>query len=377
MKEQSTDLERRLENAHKQVSPQTVESLKQAEALGRKMLAVRDGEVELLKAQLVSTEAKVVAMKERHELQKVVIMGEVRKMANELAATEFHLKKWKELAIHWAQTVHPDDIKIDAIEELEGAVELGKKLKEMLNIQLVSSKELESVKEANISLVKALAQHGQRLSTVTNELDQTWVWLSKLKLQASQLQTDETVMRYELKEKRELLNSLKEQLEISKRQWERIRHQNVANQEEWQSIRDELDERKVTDLSSPSSKPTKETQVLLEAKVEAEREQPAFVPPIDLVSDIVPNHVTDDEMSVVESTTTDGREERLRLMEQQCRSLYSKLVNSTSRNAALVSRLASLHQHYSIKERPTTPTDQTTAQQDSVVVKVGDQVSPA
>lgn len=367
----------RLEIAQKQVSPQTLESLRQAEALGRKMLAVRDGEVELLKAQLVSTEAKVDALKERHELQKVVVMGEVRKMANQLATTEFQLKKWKELANDWAQSVHADDIKLDANKmDLEGAEVLGNKLKELLSTQTATSKELDTVKEANMSLVKALAQHGHRLSTVTNELDQTWVWLSKLKLQASQLQTDETVMRYELKEKRELLNSLKEQLEVSKRQWDRIRHQNIANQEQWQSIRDELDERKGTDASSTLPTPKKENGAQVEAlKVEERRDEPAFVPPIDLVSDIVPNHVTDDEISV--ESASDGREERLRLMEQQCRSLYSKLVNSTSRNAALVSRLASLHQHYSIKEQSTTPTDNPATPEDLVIVKSADQVSSA
>lgn len=33
-------------------------------------------------------------------------------------------------------------------------------------------------------------------------------------------------------------------------------------------------------------------------------------------------------------------------MEKQCRHLYNKLVNTTQRNAALVGRLTSIHQHY-------------------------------
>ena len=370
--EQSADLERRLELAQKQVSPQTLESLRNAEALGRKMLAVRDGEVQLLKAQLVSTEAKVDALKERHELQKVVVLGEVRKMANQLALTEFQLKKWKELAVEWSQTIHADDIKLESTKELDGAEELGKKLQELLSVQLSAAKELDAVKEANMSLVRALAQHGHRLSTVTNQLDQTWVWLSKIKLQASQLQTDESVNRYDLKEKRELINSLKEQLEVSKQQWERIRHQNDANQEQWQSIRDELDERKMLEGTPLTPSDEESEQDVAGASKSEEREQPAFIPPIDLVSDIVENHVTDDE---IPTEARDGREERLQLMEQQCRSLYSKLVNSTSRNAALVSRLANLHQHYSIKEQPSTPTDPTAPE--NLMTKVGDQVSSA
>ncbi|XP_046649469.1 FYVE and coiled-coil domain-containing protein 1-like isoform X2 [Daphnia pulicaria] len=365
--ENSAEMDRRLELTQKQVSPQTLESLRQAEALGRKMLAVRDGEVELLKAQLVSTEAKVDALKERQELQKVVIMGEVRKMANQLAATEFQLKKWKELATNWSQMEHADDVKLESIKELDGAEELGKKLKELFSSQQTAIKELESIKEANMSLARALAQHDHQLSTVTNQLDQTWVWFSKLKTQASQLQTDESVMRYDLKEKRKLLNSLKEQLEVSKQQWERIRNQNDANQEEWQSFRDELDGRKVAGAASvvQNQVEEEEEEEKEDAAAAKEREPPAFVPPIDLVSDIVPNQVVhdDDELPVPESSASaDGRrEERLQLMEQQCRSLYAKLVNSTSRNAALVSRLANLHQHYSIKEEqpPSSPTAST------------------
>ena len=359
--EKSTEMERRLELSQKQVSPQALESLRQAEALGRKMLAVRDGEVELLKAQLMSTEAKVDALKERQELQKVLIMGEVRKMANQLAATEFHLKKWKELAVNWSQMEHADDIKLDStIKELDGAEELGKKLKELFSSQQTAIKEMESIKEANISLARALAQHDHQLSTVTNQLDQTWVWFSKLKTQASQLQTDESVMRYDLKEKRKLLNSLKEQLEVSKQQWERIRNQNDANQEEWQSFRDELDGRKVAGATSVVQN---EIEKAKEEEVDvAEREQKAFVPPIDSVS----------------STSADGRrEERLQLMEQQCRSLYAKLVNSTSRNAALVSRLANLHQHYSIKEEQPLSSPTTSTAPENLVEIVGDQVSSA
>lgn len=175
-----------------------------------------------------------------------------------------------------------------------------------------------------MSLVKALAQHGNRLSTVTNQLDQTWVELSKIKLEADKLQTDESVMRYELKEKRELLGTLKEQLERSRATWDRIRASNQANQDQWQSIRDELDGRRVE---------------------EQQQQQPAF----DLVSDIPPAVQQQPEEIHEEEEEgepqPDGREERLRLMEEQCRALYDKMASTTSRNAQLVGRLASLQAH--------------------------------
>lgn len=301
------------------------------------MLEIRDGEVELLKAQLTSAEAKVEALKERHALQKVLVMGEVRKMANDLAAAEFQLKKWTQLVKAWAVVDHSDDVKWEP-NDSDGVEELGQRLKEMLSQQVEAARELDTLKEANMSLVRALAQHGNRLSTVTSQLDQTWAWLSKMKLEANRLQTDECVMRYELKEKRELLNSLKEQLEESKQQWERIRTQNSANQEQWQSMRDELDGRKAPHAP--------------EAAALAKEGPPGFVPPIDLVSDIDPC-VSDGQLSptLAVAEQVDVREERLRLMEQQCRALYGKLVKTTSKNAALVGRLATLHQHYAIKDQ--------------------------
>lgn len=203
---------------------------------------------------------------------------------------------------------------------------------------------MEAAKEANMCLVKALAQHGNRLSNMTNQLDQTWVWLSKIKLETDKLQTDESVMRCELKEKRQLLDGLKEQLEKSRATWERIRASNQANQDQWQSIRDELDGRRAEELEEESP---------------AVQQQP---PAFDLVSDIpVAVQQQADQVPSVEDPQSkeeqpkDGREERLRLMEQQCRALYAKLANTTSRNAHLVGRLASLHAHHSSREDNSLP----------------------
>ena len=304
-------MEQRLqETVDNKVSLLQIESLRQGEALARKMLAVRDGEVELLKAQTVSTEAKIEALKERHQLQRLLVMEEVRKMANQVASAEFQLNKWKEMTENWISLEHPDDVSYKDLPD--GARNLVDRMKQLLEERQLTTKELTEVKEANIDLLKALAQHGQRLSTVTNELDQTWVWLSKIKLEASRLQTDETVMRSELKEKRQMLNGLKEQLESSRQQWEKIRGHNAANQEQWQSIRNELDGRR---------------------PAQPIHQEPTF----DIVPDIVP--------AVQATSPIDSREERLRLMEQQCRSLYAKLANTTDRNTALVNRLANLHQH--------------------------------
>ena len=111
------------------------EALRQGEALARKMLAVRDGEVQLLKAQLESTEAKLDAARERASLQKALVMEEVRKMAVQLSEAELAVNKWKDLAGLWAELDHPEDIRADT---LEGAQQLGERLKELLSEKKVS-----------------------------------------------------------------------------------------------------------------------------------------------------------------------------------------------------------------------------------------------
>ena len=246
----------------------------------RKIVAIRDGEVDVLKKQLVSTEMKVEAFRDRYQLQKALIMEEVRQQALQLATVELKLTKWNKLASKWAQVDYAEDV--ESPDDLEGAQQLAAKLRSLFCEKASVTKELESVKETNHSLVKALAQHGNRLSTVTNELDQTWVWLSKLKLLHGQLQTDESIMRYELKEKRQLLDGLKQQLEESRQQWDRIRMHNISNQKEWDNIRSEFDSRKPT--------PTPSTSL-----------------PNEPVPDIVPP----EPLEPTESTYIDEREERL------------------------------------------------------------------
>jgi len=356
MEAERSELEEKLavqeQQLQQQVSnPINIESLRQGEALARKMLAVRDGEVALLKAQLVSTEAKLDASKERCTLQKTLVMEEVRKMALQLAEAEQLVSKWKETTSKWAEMDHAEDVKLIGMDDI---VKLGERLKQLLTDRKDTAKELETLKETNLSLVKALAQHGSRLSNVSYQLDQTWAWLSKIKLEASRLQTDESVMRYELKEKRALLDDLKEQLEGSRKQWEKIRASNDANQSQWQSIRDELDCRKAEEGSSE------------------EEPEPAFVvtvPPIDLVSDI--------PSVTAAAAARDGREERLRLMEQQCRALYAKLANTTCRNAELVGRLATLHKQHSHNKEEETVEQHPPEPVGGVEKEIEDQVSVA
>ena len=79
--------------------------------------------------------------------------------------------------------------------------------------------------------------------------------------------------------------------------------------------------------------------VLVNSQHQDQSAGPPFLAAIDAVPDIVPPESS-------QCSAVDEREERLQLMEKQCHHLYNKLVNTTARNAALVGRLTSIHQHY-------------------------------
>ena len=318
-----------------------VTSLREAAALCKKMLNIRDEEVLLLKKQIISTECKVEAFRESYEIKKNLILEDIQNQTVELESAKKNLADLVEYYTSLAQCEHSDDVQMAAAEKL-GAQILAEKFRQLLSDRNRLEKELQSVNETNQSLVKSLAHHESKLTSVTTQLDQTWAWLSRLKLQHGQLQSDEVVLRYELKEKRQLLESLKIQLEESRQKWTQIRQQNNENESAWNTIRQDLDTRKSPDESGQSNSPPNQSELGCEAASAqcSAMAEAAFVPPIDLVSDIV-----SDEKPM--PPPANGREERLLLMEEQCRLLYSKLVNTTARNAALVGRLASLHSHYS------------------------------
>lgn len=320
-----------------------VQSLREAALLCKKMLNMREGEVELLKKQLEASEMKVEAFKERYQLKIALVMEEIRNQEKELAGAKLQLRKWADLSSSWSSSEHVDDIQIKVAEEV-GAQELASRIRRLFTDNYTLAKEVESVKDTNLSLTKALAHHENRLSTVASELDQTWAWLSRLKLQHGQLQSDEVVLRYELKEKRQLLDNLKGQLETSRQKWDQIRRQNNQSQQLWSSIRQEIDTRRT---EQPAAAIACADEAVGEDSLVSTTD-PISVPDVDTNTDINADSNVDcnaDSNSL--PSTPDCREERLKLMEAQCRLVYEKLVNTSSRNVTLVNRLATLHQHYS------------------------------
>ncbi|XP_067122105.1 FYVE and coiled-coil domain-containing protein 1-like isoform X2 [Centruroides vittatus] len=103
--------------------------------------------------------------------------------------------------------------------------------------------DLEAFRELNHKLILKVQEQERKLSGITQELETSHKVITALKCQHSELQTTEAITRYELKEKRKLLNKLRLQLESTKEESNRMRKSYSDSEAEWQSLRDEFAKR--------------------------------------------------------------------------------------------------------------------------------------
>lgn len=112
-------------------------------------------------------------------------------------------------------------------------------------------KEVNRMKQLNTHLETRLGEQERRLCLVTSELSKTWHVVGRLRRHHHQLHTHEKILKYELQQKRKLLNELKEELEYCREKWEQAREKNTQSEKDWRKLRAEFSSRK-TKLGSPS-----------------------------------------------------------------------------------------------------------------------------
>jgi hypothetical protein len=86
------------------------------------------------------------------------------------------------------------------------------------------------------------------MGIVSVELSKTWNMVGRMQRQHRQLHTNEQVLRYQLFQKRRLLNELKEELEYCRRKWTAARQKNNDTEEQWKVLRTEFSNRKLTSI---------------------------------------------------------------------------------------------------------------------------------
>ncbi|CAH0686252.1 unnamed protein product [Spodoptera exigua] len=125
------------------------------------------------------------------------------------------------------------------------------RLKDLILEKLGLIKEVNRMKQLNGHLETRLEEQERRLCMVTNELSKTWHVVGRLRRHHHQLHTHEKILKYELQQKRKLLNELKEELEYCREKWEQAREKNTQSERDWRTLRAEFSSRK-TKSGSPS-----------------------------------------------------------------------------------------------------------------------------
>lgn len=127
------------------------------------------------------------------------------------------------------------------------------RLKNLILEKKFLQKETNKLKNLNNHLESRLDQKERRLAAVTVELNKTWTLVGRMQRQHRQLHTNEQVLRYQLSQKRRMLNELKEELEYCRRKWTLARAKNDETQTQWTALRREFTARKLQDLGSQLS----------------------------------------------------------------------------------------------------------------------------
>ncbi|KAM3961512.1 uncharacterized protein ACR2FA_004406 [Aphomia sociella] len=125
------------------------------------------------------------------------------------------------------------------------------RLKDLIIEKLGLIKEVNRMKQLNVHLETRLEEQEHRLCLVTAELSKTWHVVGRLRRHHHQLHTHEKILKYELQQKRKLLNELKEELEYCREKWMQAREKNSQSERDWRKLRAEFSSRK-TKSGSPS-----------------------------------------------------------------------------------------------------------------------------
>merc|ERR1711915_23439 len=95
--------------------------------------------------------------------------------------------------------------------------------------------------------------HEEKLCDITDELNNTWFYVSKIKEQHKKLYSSEQILRAELAEKRKLLNNIRKELEESRVSMDLVKKMNEESEKQCVQLRADFAERKRMLTSSPES----------------------------------------------------------------------------------------------------------------------------
>jgi len=127
------------------------------------------------------------------------------------------------------------------------------KLKDLILEKKSLEEQLSKMKHINLHFCSQVNIHEEKLCNITDELNNTWFYVSKIKEQHRKLHSSEQILRAELAEKRILLSKLRVELEDSKQCWNIVKQKTADSEKQWVALKADLAEQKRLLFSTDSS----------------------------------------------------------------------------------------------------------------------------
>jgi len=127
------------------------------------------------------------------------------------------------------------------------------KLKDLILEKNSLQEQMKKMKHMNNILCSQVNLHEEKLCDITDELNNTWFYVSKIKEQHKKLYSSEQILRAELAEKRKLLNNIRKELEESRVSMDLVKKMNAESEKQCVQLRADFAERKRMLTSSPES----------------------------------------------------------------------------------------------------------------------------
>jgi len=156
------------------------------------------------------------------------------------------------------------------------------KLKDLILEKNTLQEQVTKMKNINEHLCSQVNLHEEKLCGITDELNNTWFYVSKIKEQHKKLHSAEQILRAELAEKRVILKGLRKELEESRASWNVVKAKTAESEKQWEKLKEDFAERKrmlmsssesgISDMDAPIEEPDI-IEILGETDVKEEEEE--------------------------------------------------------------------------------------------------------
>ena len=127
------------------------------------------------------------------------------------------------------------------------------KLKDLILEKNTLEEQMTKMKHVNETLCNSVNLHEEKLCGITDELNNTWFYVSKIKEQHKKMHSAEQILRAELAEKRVLLKNIRKELEETRASWDVVKQKNAESEIQWLKLKADCEERRRILMSSSES----------------------------------------------------------------------------------------------------------------------------